>query len=376
MSLTAYSHTFKRELQVSQLRELFEKSTPPIEGDFKDFVRTDIECSSCLARGAMAVREGKDLNGRTVKQEHFAFRDSSGGDPHQKYCDHYSGTDKIKSLDNEALIDLRKSNSPITHQIKIMVCIGIENNIFSQQDIRDMREWYISIRTNNTTSFNISHHLINIANSAFWLNFSKPDLNGYTDNRSLAIKSNFNLDDEVYKSLVFKNPQYRFNNIPAQDKILLSNVRLADVRKKAISIIKVNNGLFSFDRLELTPKMRLSLKLANEIREFNGAIKKSISRSTTYRNNPTMALASLLLFSSDWNYDLASEKLHKIIKINKANDLTAGNVIGLNPFINYSAWAVVQTLSRIKTNSNDETDYDAAFNNERERLKKVFAISE
>lgn len=374
MSLTAYSRTFKRELQVSQLRELFENSTPTISGEFKDFVKTDVECSSCLARGATIVREGKDSHGRIVKQEHFAFRDASGSDPHQKYCDHYSGSDKIKSTDNDALIDLKKSSSPITNQIKLMVCIGIENEIFSQQDIRDMREWYISLRTNATTRFDISHHLVNMANTAFRLHLKSPGLNKYVENRAKSISRDFDLDAEVYKSLIFKNPQYRFNNIAAQDKRWLNDARLADVRKKAIQLIKLHNGELSFNRQELSNKVSLTFRLASEIRNSENLLNKLLQQSSTFRNNPLMALASLLLFVSDWDYEVASKKFKRILDIGHADDLTAGNVIGLNPFIHHSAWSIVQILDKIKRESNDETDYQEAFDKEKDRLKKVFAI--
>lgn len=374
MSLTAYSRTFKRELQVSQLKELFENSKPAISGEFKDFVKADVECSSCLARGATIVREGKDSRGIVVKQEHFAFRDASGGDPHQKYCDHYTGPDKVKSSDNDALFDFRKSNSPITEIIRTMVCIGIERNIFSQQDIRDMREWYIKLRTNATTRFEISHHLVNMANTAFRLHFKTPGLNKYVENRAKSISRDFDLDEEVYKSLVFKNPHYRFNNISAQDKRWLNDARLAEVRKKAMQVIKLNNGELSFNRLELSDKVILTFRLASEIRNTTSSLSELLPQSSTFRNNPLMALASLLLFISEWDFDVASAKFKKILEIGQANDLTAGNVIGLNPFIHHSAWSIVQILDKIRRESNDTTDYQEAFDNEKERLKKVYAI--
>lgn len=374
MSLTAYSRMFKRELQVSQLKELFENSTPTISGEFKDFVKADVECSSCLARGAIVVREGKNSHGRIVKQEHFAFRDASGGDPHQKYCDHYSGSDKIKNADDDALIDLRNSNSPITHQIKIMVCIGIENGIFSQQDIRNMREWYIALRTNATKTFDVNHHLINMANTARYLHFKTPGINKYTENKTKSIGRDFDLEEEVYKSLVFKFPQYRFNNIAGKDIRWLNDARLAGVRKKATQIIKLNNGELSFDRLELSDKFILAFRLANKIRESEDLLSKSLPQSSAFRNNPLMALASLLLFVADWDYELASKKFNRILEIGHANDLTAGNVIGLNPFIHYSAWSIVKILDRIRRESNDETNYQEEFDKEKERLKKVYGI--
>ncbi|WP_429210285.1 hypothetical protein [Aeromonas veronii] len=374
MSLTAYSRTFKRELQVSQLKELFENSSSTISGEFKDFVKADVECSSCLARGATIVQAGKDALGRVVKQEHFAFRDASGGDPHQKYCDHYTGPDKVKCPDNDALFDFRKSNSPITEKIKTLVCIGIENNIFSQQDIRDMREWYINLRTNATTRFKISHHLVNIANTALYLNTKKPDLNKYIENRAKSINHDFDLDKEVYNSLVFKNPQYRFNNIDAQSKRWLNHVGYADVRKKAIQIINLNNGERSFDRLELSNKTILTFKVASLIRESDNLLSNTLKGRSFLKNNPLMALASLLLFVSKWDLYIASDKLKKILEIGQANDLTAGNVIGLNPFIHYSAWSVVQILDKIRRETNDTTDYQEAFDTEKERLKKVYAI--
>lgn len=373
MSITAYSRTFKRELQVSQLRELFENSSQSISSEFRDFVRSDVECSSCLAKGASVVNEGKNAKGRIVKQEHFSFRDASGGDPHQKFCDHYSGQDKIKSPDNDIFIDLRKSNSPITNQIRIMVCIGIENNLFSQQDIRNMREWYLGIRTNPVRTFNISPHLVSMAKAAFYLHFKENNLNEYVVDENKSTR-NIDIDSEVYKSLVLKNPQYRLKNLSNRDVRGLNPVCISTIRKKINNHIKNDNNNTSYNWQDLDEKLWDANRLANIIVKSNDILSKSLTGSKARYNNPLMALSSLLLFVSDWDLNRAIDKYNKISSIGHTNDLTAGNIIGLNPFINHSVWSAIQILDRIKRETNDTTDYQAEFDAEKERLKKAYYI--
>lgn len=47
MAITAYSRSFKRELDVSQVKNLFQKIQSDI--DFSEFIKVDIECPCCVS---------------------------------------------------------------------------------------------------------------------------------------------------------------------------------------------------------------------------------------------------------------------------------------------------------------------------------------
>ena len=44
MTITAYSKTFKRELDARQLKNLFDENNADSALSFRDFVKADIEC--------------------------------------------------------------------------------------------------------------------------------------------------------------------------------------------------------------------------------------------------------------------------------------------------------------------------------------------
>ena len=54
-----------------------------------------------------------------------------------------------------------------------------------------------------------------------------------------------------------------------------------------------------------------------------------------------MAYAATLLFVNNWNIEKATE-MHNLIENLPNTDNSLGNVIGLNPFINYEAWITLK----------------------------------
>ena len=75
MTITAYSKTFKRELDARQLKNLFDENNADSALSFRDFVKADIECPACNVSGGHYVVEAKSQSkGNVVQQAHFAFR--------------------------------------------------------------------------------------------------------------------------------------------------------------------------------------------------------------------------------------------------------------------------------------------------------------
>lgn len=373
MPITAYSKSFQRELDVSQLKQLFEQSESS-RMTLQDFVKADIECPACNVAGGYIVNEGfSSKSGKRVSQEHFAFRDIQGNDAHLPFCDFYNGSDKLKLVANEGKVDFRKSNSPITQKIRLLVCIAIENNLVTQSDIRDMRQWFLDLRMRGDLSFNISPHLIQIARSSYIR--STRNSNSFVPDPSIVIEEWFDIDKEVYESLFHQHTSYKIHECYKENSSYL-DIRLKSVTKKAIEIIKKDLNNVYFDREILSDKHLKALKLSMEIINKEDTLFRNLSASKVRGCNPLLAFSALLLFVSGWDYELTKQKVDQIFEISTATDLNAGNVIGLNPFMNYSAWVIIKKLNDLKNEMNDKTDYDIEFNLEKTRLMKLYNLIE
>ncbi|MDX6016221.1 MULTISPECIES: hypothetical protein [Shewanella] len=372
MPITAYSNTYKRELDATQLESLFNESPHSLDVSFQNFVKNDIECPSCNVTGGYIVSEGIcTRTGRTVSQAHFAFRNAQGVDAHLPFCDFYDGEDKQKLVSNEGRVDFRRSQSAITRQIGVIVSIGIENNIFSQGDMRDMRQWFLDLRKSGQELFDISPHIVNLARSSYVR--SKRNFEKFVPDVSEASKEGFDIDREVYESLSHQYPHYKLIEYYKENPFYLEIAQKAVV-KKAIKIIRNDSNFLSFDRSVLLDKYQLTRKLSDKIVQNDGFLSQNLSPSAIFKSNPLMALSALLLFVSNWDIDEAWGKVEIIYKIRTVKDHDAGNFIGLNPFANYSAWVIIKKLMVIKDTLEDNLDYDYLFNEEKSRLMKLYGL--
>lgn len=75
MAITVYSRTFKKELDIVQLLNLYSSNNVLNFSDFKEFVAFDAECPICNVSGAIVVSEGySKTTNKIVSQSHFSFR--------------------------------------------------------------------------------------------------------------------------------------------------------------------------------------------------------------------------------------------------------------------------------------------------------------
>ena len=374
MTITAYSKTFKRELDARQLKNLFDENNTDSALSFRDFVKADIECPACNVSGGHYVAEAKSQSkGNVVKQAHFAFRDSMGKDTHLPFCDFYTGSDKLNVVANDGRVDFMRSGSEATQLIGLMVCAGIEANIFSQQDIRNMRQWFLDLREQGSFIFNLNPHIVQIARASLIRN--KRNREQYIVDVSETENSWFDIDNEVYQSLYFKFPELALDH---RDNPELWGIRLKGVVTKAKSIIVKDSGTSTFDRSILSEKYQLATQVASLVRSTHPRLRVLLGYTTNAlrSSNPLMAFAALLLFVSDWDVTVVEKKIEAILAVETVTDITAGNVVGMNPFIHYSAWILVKALHELQSELEYEVDFDAEFNSEKERLMKLYFPSE
>ncbi|HCL7961868.1 TPA: hypothetical protein N2Y50_004204, partial [Escherichia coli] len=185
----------------------------------------------------------------------------------------------------------------------------------------------------------------------------------------------FDIDNEVYQSLYFKFPELALDH---RDNPELWGIRLKGVVTKAKSIIVKDSGTSTFDRSILSEKYQLATQVASLVRSTHPRLRVLLGYTTNAlrSSNPLIAFAALLLFVSDWDVTVAEKKIKSILAVETVTDITAGNVVGMNPFIHYSAWILVKALHELQSELEYKVDFDAEFNFEKERLMKLYFPSD
>lgn len=371
MAITAYSRTFQREVQVSQLEDLHRifANELKLNSDFRLFVSEDVECPCCNVSNAIVVKEGySSKTAKLVKLAHFSFRNKDGFDSHLKFCDYYQGHDKEKQTTNDCNISIRDSNNVTTEAIRKLICAGIENKTLSQDDIRNMRQWFLTTRSKPDLFIEDSKIILNIVYEALYNVYRKR--NRYVEDISKLDDPFFDLDNETYKSLSFKLP---IEKLPDSNEQVFYCLTRKTTLRRAINISLKDNGTYTFDRTNLEDKYKatfhLSYKIIQTIPEISDKFRDV---NKIKRNNVVMAYSALLLFICNWDYEIAYSKHIEISKITHIQDHNLGNVIGINPFLDYDAWRVLKFINEWKVNLKDYNLQDE-FERERDRLEQLYS---
>lgn len=374
MAITVYSKRFKRELDKEQLERLYNENALYEHQDFREFVYTDAECPICNVSGASFVSEGySSKTKKKVKQAHFAFRKTSGEDAHKVFCDHYKGLDPIKDSAGEAFTDLnRNDNSPITKAVREVVCRGIENNMFSQEDIRNMRQWFTELRESGTQLIDYSPHVVNLIRAAIYY---RPEKRGYEFDINKKNERWFNIESEVYKSLSQKYPAIIIDLSDDKNMAFVNAIHGTTITKQAHKLIRKDKGHRVYDRRLLSDKYNDALELSLYItRRHNDLFRKFTRKSDLKKSSQLLAVSALLLFISEWDMSTAIQKFQFLVEAGQSKLPDAGNVIGMNPFIHYDAWEVVHTIKDMMSSLPDLSNIDAEYLAEKERLLMLYGM--
>lgn len=369
MAITAFSKFFKRELDVQQILNLYAEMAD--NNNLSEFIKVDIECPCCGVTGARIVKEGvSSKTNLIVKQAHFAFTNDNGEDAHLIFCDYYAGDERTKKPSSDEIINISESRNEITEEIRKHVCTAIHNQIFQQQDIRNMREWFYNLRSTQDFLVEHSNHQLNVLRKTIIR--SERNRHEYTIDLNIPNNEWFDLDEEVYESLATKFPYpEKVKEINNMNYYLTRKT----IVKRAISLSKKNHGQYEFDRNRLFENYKLAMRLSFKIIETNEIFKKRIGLSNTSKrkgNNPLMAYSATLLFVNEWDLERAI-KMHYEITTSKFSDENLGNVVGLNPFIHYDAWLALRFVTEWKKEYLG-FDFEQEFIKEKKRLKIIYQI--
>jgi hypothetical protein len=342
---TAYSTYFRCELDVEQLLAKMGKGSSPVplhqldglDPLWREWIKKDIRCPSCgvagatLISGAVAKRSGKAL-----RQAHFRFQAGEHNNGHLRYCDFELADRESKGV--ESLVALGGPRNRETRYIRYLVCIGIEQGMFSQADIRAMRQWFFE----------------NKQKSRFVVTCAEENIDYITSmpsSRAPALSEFFPPYGEI-PSFNWRHAAIsRFirDNGPwlTQLDSLKTSSQVANRAKELITRYKQSS---MFDVSILQPyygsTIELAVFFARECPEF-GLQNKYHAIRWGASSNALLAFCALLLYVTQWKFESAIALMGAIMQSPEPKDLLAGNIIGLNPFHDYAAWKLIRDASDI-----------------------------
>lgn len=358
MPATAFSVKFARELDVDQLARLMTGARPTQDQDgaeilseFGDAIRVDIQCSSCGKFGAHIVRSARSRASRAVlRQAHFRFVDPNGGDAHHPFCEFY-GDGEVHSGEG-GLLDFGSEKSAETIAIRLLVCKGIEQGVFDQRRIRNMRQWFFDLKS--ATRFTVSMPLEALSwahaiqrhpyHQRWQFHPAQAEMPAF--DWKAAAKKEFTEEHLHLFELV------KGGLIPFEDATW----------RRATELAQKNIGREVFDVTKLQPYYEATISLCTFV-AANGGIDFGKRQPEIYRwkGAPTalLALCALVLFVSDWDMNAAIVAFARLLSAPEPCDVALGNVIGLNPFHEYGAWRLVTASAEVAAKSPNGLDYAA-----------------
>jgi hypothetical protein len=377
MPKTAYSQRFQRELDPEQLLSLlgYDLDSDPdltnLSGTLRSEIHRDLTCPECGATGGIIVsrsKSQKDYMGQrsVIRQSHFRFLASEGSvSTHHPLCDHYEDS-KPKSQ-KESLVRFGSDRSFETKVIRELVSRGIEQQIFSQQTIRDMRQWFFDTKVENQFSMDVTKEALHWSSK----------LSSVVHQRGVPFKP-------VYAEL----PDFDWKHAATlqfveENRDLIDMVRTrwwgydSKAQQRASRLIQLTQGETVFDVTVLAEQYKKTIELASfmkrNLRLFNQRLRfDEYQLSSDKKLAVVVAFAALLLYVSSWDFDKAVLNLIKIVNAPAPTDMNAGNVIGLNPFHDLTAWANIMKAKEIAEHSHKGFDFDAQVEIIEQRLREEY----
>ncbi|MBD3833020.1 MAG: hypothetical protein IE910_06705 [Brevundimonas sp.] len=375
MPATAYSQAFEQEFDLQQLlarlRGVALNAVDPkaeVSDDERAWINADVVCTCCPARGAAVVRAGQTGDGRVVRQGHFRFRSADGGDGHHPECEFYGDEGgRIKGADK---IDFGAARSDLTRAVGELVCRGLERGELTAVQMQDMRRWYFDTKVANRFT------VVDRPEIFTWLNH----LAIIASQRQSSDESD-DLDcfDPVFGDL----PGYQWKRAARLEVERLEApvaARLSGISRAAVTVAarlaKSRHGQVEFDRSALEKEYRAGLKLA-EFMASHGGLRDSklpVGKWSSKGAPPALlAFSALLLFQTEYDGRAAARLFVRLTQGPQAADPRRGNIIGLNPFHDFSAWRAVKLASELAGEAGWSFDHYRDFQTAEARLRHLHA---
>ncbi|UPJ76831.1 hypothetical protein [Bradyrhizobium sp. 187] len=355
MPATAYSVRFARELDVDQLAILMTGENPTSGRDGAELlsasgelIRADIRCSSCGKFGARVVRTAKSRASKAVLgQAHFRFVDPNGGDAHHPLCE-FHGDDENRSA-QASLLDFGSEKSTETRAVRLLVCKGIEQKLFDQRRIQELRQWFFDLKSASRFTLTTSPEAISWTRALH----RHPSYQRWTFHPAQAEMPAFN-----WKAAA----KYQFTEDHQHLFDLIKGIPIDDgICRQAGELLRKHYERQVFDPTVLQRYYDAAVSLAAFVAANGGIDFGKVRPEYCRMKGPPvalLALCALVLFVSDWDMNAAIAAFSRLLLAPAPTDLTVGNVIGLNPFHEYAAWRILILSAQVAAKSLDGLDYD------------------
>lgn len=330
MTDTAFSKSLQKEVDPEQYMALKNLDDESVHST----AREDIVCPICKAGGGSFVRASQSE--RYHKKSHFRFA-GVNGEGHHPSCDFYG--DRLSHEVRLHLVQYTKDRTKYSLVIRKLVCAGLQEGFFTQEKMRQMREWFFEKRKESTFEIWLDEEHLD------WLEYIAGLRESY-----LVLKDPDILPFSPIHATV---PGFSWSRAIDRESLLvhfetLQKLRDISVSKRDISAIlehlRNNRGRTILDPKLLEDEISKTKKLTEFVMHNYQEFKPKTVSDRAYGEAKFLAFAALLLFVSDWDLDTAIGKFSKIARVNEVDDTLAGNFIGLNPYFRYDVAKAVQKL--------------------------------
>ena len=371
MPLTAYSISHPGERDVEQtLNWTSAKFGQPYTGvdtipeAIRAYLRTDLQCPSCFVTGAEIVRAAAKT-GKGSRQSFFRFTTPG----HRPHCDF--GSPENANTVPENLVSLTESKSNLTRAVRDLVCTGIEQGVFSQISIRDMREWFFNKKVESLFVVSLNPRL------PAWISALQENMfrssgalpAGVPLTFEIAALPQFDWRAEAARRVMERYPQHGANMKSIQDQRI---AMFGDAGNRVELLAQRFQGRAVFDPTVLASEYGKTLSLANFMGQNHSPLRAAKGSSGTAS---VLAFSALLLFIRGWDVSLAISDFVRIVAAIGSAKQDLGNVMGLNPFHDYDAWNILKHLQDLNITVPEITDIKAERVAMEVALRKQFGAS-
>lgn len=356
MPLTAFSVSRQQELDVDQLLQLFAdqhqrpklKRSEPIPEIWKQVIHADVECPTCFAKGAELVRAtSSKVTGEAIKQAYFRF---PGG--HNVFCD-FAALSPGEAP--EGLVQFSSTaRDGLSRAVRDLVCKGIHLGLLDQARIRSMREWFHNKKASAGFQVTLDPKVfqwVAAVQAAAWPVRYQPQW--LTISNELLGVPGFQMKTAME---VMLSRRHESLLIFLSERTVMLRPMVSRIEK----LLNANSSRLVFDPTILKVEYGATFELSRFISNHYHPIHKALGRSyvDVKACKPLMAFTALLLFLSDWDLNKAASLFAQIASYRGDADQNLGNVMGLNPFHDYDAWAALKVLQEIPVQEYDAYDLD------------------
>ncbi|WP_052675543.1 hypothetical protein [Pseudomonas tussilaginis] len=356
MPLTAFSVSRQQELDVDQLLQLFAdqyqrpklRRSEPIPEIWKQVIHADVECPACFAKGAEIVRAtSSKVTGEAIKQAYFRF---PGG--HHAFCD-FAALPPGEAP--EGLVQFSSTaRDGLSRAVRDLVCRGIQLGLLDQARIRSMREWFHQKKLSAVFQVTLDpqvFHWVAAVQAAAWPVRYQP--RWLTVNHELMGVPGFQMKTAMEVMLA-----RRHESLLAY--LSERAVMLRPLVSRIEKLLNANSCKLVFDPTNLKAQYDVTQELARFISTHYDPVHRALGRGyfDVKASKPLMAFTALLLFLSNWDLNKAASLFAQVASYRGTVDQNLGNVMGLNPFHDYDAWAALKALQEIPIQEFDGYDLD------------------